>query len=310
LMTAAHVPVMVGRVADLLVTGEGGVFVDCTVGEGGHAQAVLERAGPRVVLIGIDRDRRALEAARARLEPLGGTVRLHHGSYADVASICGDYRGRVGGILFDLGVSSFQVDDPGRGFSYSADGPLDMRYDASAGETAADLLNRVPRRELARILKEYGEERWASRIASFIDQARRRRPISTTGELVEIVKDAVPAAARRSGGHPARRTFQALRIAVNDELAALAGALRDAVELLRGGGRIVALSYHSLEDRIVKRTFAELAGKGPGPPVPVRAETQALLRVLTRKPERPGADEVQRNPRSRSARLRAAERLG
>lgn len=290
-----HVPVMRDEVLWMLRPKPEGIYVDCTVGGGGHAEAVLEHAGPGAFLVGIDRDPEAIEFAGRRLARFAGAFRLVQGNFADLASILGDLGiKRVDGVLFDLGVSGHQFDDAGRGFSYMSDGPLDMRMDMGAGPSARDLVNTLPCEELARILREYGEERWASRIARFIVERRKHRPITTTAELVDVVKQAIPAAARRSGPHPARRTFQALRIAVNDELGSLARGLDQAVEAVRPGGRVVAISFHSLEDRTVKRKFAEGRDR---------------VRTITTRPLVPCDEEVRANPRSRSARLRAAERF-
>jgi 16S rRNA (cytosine1402-N4)-methyltransferase len=230
---------------------------------------------------------------------------------ADVAAEAGIAPGSIRGIMFDIGVSSFQLDDPARGFSYMADGPLDMRMDPGMKRTAADLVNTLPAEELTRIISEYGEERWAARIAGFIRQHRDRTPYRTTLELVETIKAAIPAAARRSGPHPAKRTFQALRIAVNDELGALDRGLTAAIDLLAPGGRVVVISFHSLEDRQVKETFArEAKGCICPPDLPVcRCGREARVRLVTRKPWIPSEKEIEANPRSRSAKLRAAERL-
>ncbi|WP_243123249.1 16S rRNA (cytosine(1402)-N(4))-methyltransferase RsmH [Thermaerobacter sp. FW80] len=294
---APHQPVLLEAALAFLAPRRGGRYVDGTVGGGGHAAALLAAVGGDAQLLAIDRDPQALAVARRRLAPFGDRVHLVHGDFRDLerhlASLGWD---RVDGILLDLGVSSMQLDDPSRGFSYQEEGPLDMRMDPGQPLTAADLVNTASRDQLARWLAEYGEERWAGRIADFIVEARRRRPITTTTELVEIVKAAIPARARRRGGHPARRTFQALRIAVNDELRGLEGFLRAAAQRLRPGGRLVVIAFHSLEDRAVKRAFRDLAA-GEG------------FRLLTRKPVTPGEEEVRRNPRSRSAKLRALQRL-
>ncbi|MGE5543211.1 MAG: 16S rRNA (cytosine(1402)-N(4))-methyltransferase RsmH [Bacillota bacterium] len=287
----------------------GRIYIDCTVGAGGHTREILERSGPDGVVIGIDRDPRAIERAAMQLAGFGSRFKPVRANFVRLAEVIGEevarggvVRGEVDGVLFDLGASSLQFDDPGRGFSYNEDAPLDMRMDPDGPVTAYDLVNGLDERELGRIFAEYGEERWASRIARFIVEKRKLRPIRTTADLVEIVKAAIPAAARRRGGHPARRTFQALRIATNGELDVIEPALRSAVAVTRPGGRVCAISFHSLEDRIVKRTFQSMAverdGKGPA------------VRLLTRKPVAPGGSEVERNPRSRSARLRAAEVLG
>ena len=280
------------------------------MGGAGHSGAILEIA-PETVLIGIDQDDAALDAARDALR-LGQQVALYKGNFSDLDRILTE-AGIVGadGFLFDLGVSSPQLDRAERGFSFHADAPLDMRMDpVTGGMTAADVVNTYDEADLTRILREYGEERWASRIAAFITAARGRRPITTTGQLVSLVKDAVPAAARRSGGHPARRTFQALRIEVNDELGVLERGLRAAVRWLNPEGRIAVISYHSLEDRIVKRVFAELSAGCTCPPdLPVCVcGAKPVLRVLTRRPVVPTAGEIEGNPRARSARMRVAER--
>jgi 16S rRNA (cytosine1402-N4)-methyltransferase len=300
-----HRPVMPSETLDLLAVREGGTYLDCTLGGGGHALEIVRRAGPSGCLIGLDRDESALERAAETLRDVSGRVTLINSDYQYLDEVLNGL-GIPGadGILFDLGVSTWQVLDPGRGFSYNNDAPLDMRMDRKAEVTAADLVNRLTERELARIIRRYGEERWAERIASFIAAGRARRPITTTGELVEIIKAAIPAAARRTGPHPAKRTFQALRIAVNDELSALERALRSGIRMLKPGGRMVAISFHSLEDRIVKNVFKERALSRDGRE-PIAGEG---LRLLTRKPLRPEAAEVAQNPRARSARLRAAER--
>ena len=299
---AAHVPVLLDEAVGYLVPDPGrmeGVVVDATLGAGGHAERLLDAMGPGGKLFGIDRDADALSRARDRLARFGDRVRLAHGNFDDLADLVrAEGWDLVAGVLYDLGVSSMHFDDPARGFSYQHDAPLDMRMDRTQQLTAKEVVNRYPQRDLTRILREYGEERWASRIAQFIVRERRRRPLSTTLELVELIRDAVPSAARRVGPHPARRTFQALRIEVNGELDALRSSLPQAVAMLRASGRLVAISYHSLEDRIVKRfVVAESRGEVP------------RLRVLTRSPMRPGEAEVVINPRAKAAKLRAAERL-
>ncbi|WP_324670238.1 16S rRNA (cytosine(1402)-N(4))-methyltransferase RsmH [Geochorda subterranea] len=297
---APHRPVMVRQVVELLGPRPGGVYVDATVGAGGHARALLERE-PSVRIVGLDRDPEALAVAARRLEAWRDRVVLLRADFSELEAKLRDLGlQRVDGILFDLGVSSLQLDTPGRGFTYQVDeAPLDMRMDPALPLTAADLLNRLPKERLARIFREYGEERWASRIAAFVVEARRRQPLERAGDLVACIKAAVPAAARRTGGHPARRVFQALRIAVNDELGQLERALPQAMRALREGGRLVVISFHSLEDRRVKEALRR--AQSAGEPVP--------MRVLTRKPLTPDAAEAARNPRARSARLRAAERL-
>jgi 16S rRNA (cytosine1402-N4)-methyltransferase len=292
-----HIPVMVREVVEYLRCAPGGLFVDCTVGAGGHAEAILEASGPDGRVIGLDRDDAALLAAAERLRPFGDRVVLFQEDFRGMNALLED-RGiaEVDGILMDLGLSSLQLSDSERGFSFQSDGPLDMRMDRRSGPTAADWVNRLPEKELADLIYRYGEERRSRRIAGAIVRERRKHPIRTTLRLAEIVSWAVPMA--RSGRlHPATRTFQALRIAVNRELEGLAEALRAAVGRLRPGGRLCVIAFHSLEDRIVKQTFRSMDQEG-APPV----------RVLTRKPDRPGREEVIRNPRARSARLRVAER--
>lgn len=311
-MTFKHEPVMLAETIKWLDCRPGGIYVDCTLGCGGHALAILERVQPGGRLIGIDRDPEALRAAKERLAPFGEMVSLVHANFRDLKSIVAPLApAGADGILFDLGVSSPQLDRPERGFTYQQDAPLDMRMDPGQETTAADLVNNLSVQELARIIWEYGQERWATRIARFIVAARKQKPLKTTGELVEVIKTAIPARARRTGPHPARRAFQALRIAVNDELNALREGLRAAVEVLRAGGRLCVISFHSLEDRIVKETFRELARGCTCPPeVPVCVcGRKPLLEVLTRRPITPRNAELAKNPRARSAKLRVARKL-
>ena len=318
LTAARHLPVMVDRCIELLRPRPDGVYLDATIGLGGHSERILQASAPGGRVIGLDRDPAALALARERLSWAGERLVTVAASFADLAEVAADLGvERLDGVLYDLGVSSLQLDEPERGFSYRVDAPLDMRMDTTGGITAAEVLATYPRAELTRVFRVYGEERFASRIARFVDDARRRAPIRTTGELVDLIKAAIPAAARRTGPHPARRVFQALRIEVNSELTALADSLPQAIELLAPGGRVVVLSYHSLEDRIAKRTFVAAAtGREEGfphlaPPVPERGRSLLAPRIaiLTRRPETPGADEVAANPRAESAKLRAAEKL-
>lgn len=305
-----HIPVMRDEVLWMLRPRRGGTYVDCTVGGGGHAESVLERVAPDGFLVGIDRDEEAVEFARRRLSSFGGSFALVCGNFANLKTLlAGLGIESVDGALFDLGASSRQLDDPGRGFSYMGDALLDMRMDASSGPSARDLVNTLSCDDIARIIREYGEERWASRIARFIVARRESRPITTTGELVDIIKQAVPARARRTGPHPARRTFQALRIAVNDELDNIEKGIDQAVDVLRAGGRLVAISFHSLEDRIVKRRLALHAARRDAEEVRGRTADLERLRVLTASPLIPSEEEVRANPRSRSAKLRAAEKF-
>jgi len=280
--------------------------VDGTVGLGGHARLVLERIGPDGRLLGIDRDDAALDVARERLGP---AAVLRRGDFRDLASIAGDAGlDHADGVLLDLGVSSPQLDDPARGFSFRQDGPLDMRMDRRSGLTAERVVNALPERELARLIRELGEERWAARIAEFVV---RRRPLRTTRDLAAAVEAAVPRAAWPRDIHPATRTFQAVRMHVNDEMGSLDLGLRGAMDILSEGGRLVVIAFHSLEDGAVKRFLALESRDCVCPPQqPVcTCGHRAALRVLTRKPLRPTPDEVAANPRSRSARLRAAERI-
>ncbi len=308
----AHVPVLVGRVTALLAPAlarPGVVLVDATLGRAGHARALLD-ACPDLLLIGIDADPAAIEAARELLAPYAGRVTLVHARYDEIPAIVASTSAPVMGLLFDLGVSSPQLDDPARGFAYARDAPLDMRMDLTAARTAADIVNGYPAADLARVLREFGEERFARRIADAVVRERARAPITSTARLSAIVKDAIPAATRRTGGNPAKRTFQALRIEVNDELGTLRRALPAALGVLGLGGRVAVLAYHSLEDRIVKRELVRLSTDQapPGLPVPNQAAT-AQFRLLTRGAERPDSEEVAVNPRAASARLRAAERV-
>lgn len=303
-----HIPVLLREVLDGLKVQPGGRYIDATVGGGGHAAAILERSAPDGRLLGIDRDPEVLERARERLRPFGERVVLAHGSYAELRRLAvrHDFL-EVDGILFDLGLSSWQLSDPHRGFSFQIEGPLDMRYDPGQGIPASEIVNRWPEKELAALIRRYGEERYARRIARAIV---RHRPIWTTTELAALIARMVGRG--RDDLHPATRTFLALRIAVNDELSALEQALPQAVSLLKPGGRLVVIAFHSLEDRIVKTFFQREARDCLCPPqVPVcTCGHRATLRLITRKPIRPSEEEVRVNPRARSARLRIAERLG
>jgi 16S rRNA (cytosine1402-N4)-methyltransferase len=304
-----HVPVMAAEVLGLLAAVAPGLVVDATVGGGGHARLLLE-ARPDLELLGIDRDAEAVAASRAALAAFGDRAAVVHGGFDDIAAIVERHGGgrQVMGVLMDLGVSSHQLDVARRGFSYRHDAPLDMRMDAAQALTAADVVNGYAEHELAEVIARYGEERFARRIARAIVA---RRPVETTRSLAEIVRDAIPAPARRRGGHPAKRTFQAIRIEVNRELPNLAAGLDDVVQIVAPGGRIVVLAYHSLEDRVVKERFADWsATEEPGTArLPVPSPRHARTRLLTRRPLRPSAEEVAANPRAKGARLRAVERL-
>jgi 16S rRNA (cytosine1402-N4)-methyltransferase len=310
---AVHVPVLLDRVLALLapaVSAHPAVVVDATVGLGGHAEALLE-AHPALTLVGLDRDPAALARSGDRLARFASRIHLVHAVYDRMPEVL-DSLGLDGvdGVLFDLGVSSMQLDVAERGFAYAQDAPLDMRMDATSGTTAGEVVNSYPVADLAQVLREYGEERFALRIAQAIDRARRQAPLTTTSELADLVRSAIPAATRRHGGNPAKRTFQALRIEVNGELHALRAALPVALAALVVGGRIVVLSYHSLEDRIVKRSMAELAHDRTPVDLPVPlAERGPQLRLLTRGAELASDAEVADNPRAASVRLRGAERI-
>jgi 16S rRNA (cytosine1402-N4)-methyltransferase len=308
-----HRPVMAREVLELLAAVPTGTVVDATVGGGGHAHLLLE-ARPDVTLLGIDRDADAVTAARERLVSFGDRARIVHGGFEDVADIVRrelggpKSEGSIMGILFDLGASSPQLDRAERGFTYWGEAPLDMRMDAAQELTAETVVNEYSEARLAEIISTNGEERFARQIAARIVA---RRPLQTTADLVDAVKEAVPAGARRRGGHPARRTFQAIRMEVNRELPNLADGLDDSVHLLAPGGRVLVLAYHSLEDRLVKERFAAWAGarEQTPPGLPVEPRPNRLVRLLTRRPMRPRGDEVAANPRARSAKLRGAERL-
>ena len=308
-----HDPVMRERIVDLLrpaLSRPGAIYVDGTLGLAGHAIAVLE-ACPEARLIGIDRDPDAHQVAEQRLGPLMERATLVHAVYDELPEVLDDLGvEKVDAILLDLGLSSLQIDRTDRGFAYRVDSPLDMRMNPTVGQTAADVLNSYSARDLANLLKWYGEERFADRIARAVVEERENQPFDRSGRLVEVISGAIPAAARHTGGHPAKRTFQALRIEVNRELVALEGVLPAAVGALSLGGRMAVLSYHSLEDRLVKRTFAAGAADRAPRDLPIVPENlKAELRLLTRGAERPDENETATNPRAASARLRVAERI-
>lgn len=308
-----HEPVMRDRIVELLrpaLDQPGAIHVDGTLGLAGHAIAVLE-AFPGVTLVGIDRDLDAHDVARQRLGVLLDRTHLAHAVYDELPEVLAGLGIReVHGILLDLGLSSLQIDRTERGFAYSVDSPLDMRMNATDGPTAADVLNTYEPGALVRILRRFGEERFADRIVRAIVTERQRLPFTRSGRLVEVISDAIPAAARHSGGHPAKRTFQALRIEVNDELRALEGVVPAALDALAVGGRLAVLSYHSLEDRLVKQAFvAGAADRAPRNLPVVPEHLQPELQLITKGAERPDPDEITANPRAASARLRVAMRI-
>jgi 16S rRNA (cytosine1402-N4)-methyltransferase len=305
-----HTTVLLREAVDLLAPRPGGVYVDGTLGGGGHAEEILRRSAPDGLVIGLDQDADAVERCRQRFAEYGARAVLRQANFRAVAAVVRELgTAAVDGILLDLGLSWFHLRSPERGFSFLADGPLDMRMDPRSGATAASLVNGLSRAELARVLREYGEEKKANAIAKAIEQARSRGPITSTMQLAEIVSSVFPPYPPRRV-HPATLTFQALRIAVNDELGALRDVLEQSVPLLRPGGRIAVITFHSLEDRIVKHFFAEQARSCVCPPrMPVcRCGKRAELTVVTKRPVMPSDDEIERNPASRSAKLRAAQR--
>ena len=312
-----HVTVMLREAVEALNVKPDGVYVDCTLGGGGHSAAIASRLGPDGLLIALDQDDAALAHAKRRLAEYGDRVRIVKSNFRRLRAVLDelglprtDGIPRVNGVLFDLGVSSPQLDEAERGFSYQSDAVLDMRMDRNGTLTAKHIVNRWSEDELVRIFFEYGEEKYARAIAGTIVEARKREPIETTGQLVELIKRAIPAAARRTGPHPAKRTFQALRIAVNDELGAFEEALVQAIDCLAPQGRVAVITFHSLEDRICKQTFAKFVEKCTCPPdFPVCVcRKEGILRLVNKKPIVPSEDERTANPRARSAKLRIAEK--
>ena len=307
----SHVSVLLNECIEGLDIKPDGIYVDGTAGGGGHSFEIASRLeGGR--LIAIDRDEAAIEAAGKRLAPLGERAMVVRSNYSEVKSVC-EALGIEGidGLLLDLGVSSYQLDTAERGFSYNADAPLDMRMDKSAPLSAYNVVNEYSEEELKKIIYNYGEERFSPRIAAAIVRKRSEKPIETTGELVDIIKGAIPAAAREGGHHPAKRTFQAIRIEVNGELEIIEPTIKNAVDILKPGGRIAIITFHSLEDRIVKQTFADLASGCTCPrsfPVCVCGK-KPTVKVISKKPILPSAEELEVNPRSRSAKLRIAEKI-
>ena len=310
--TYSHRPVLLHECIEALNIRPDGIYLDGTLGRGGHSQEIVKRLSDRGRLLCIDRDRQALEEAGERLAPWKDRITFLHGNFADLDALMAEAGVEAAdGMLFDLGVSSPQLDDPERGFSYMHDAPLDMRMDRDDALTAWTVVNRWSREELRRILSQYGEERYAGPVAAAIERARQTGPIETTGQLADIIRSALPASALREKQHPAKRSFQGIRIAVNDELGAVSRMMQAAVPRLRQGGRLAVISFHSLEDRIVKSELAA-AARGctcpPEFPVCVCGKTPQV-KLVTRKPILPGKEELEENPRARSAKLRVAERL-
>lgn len=313
-----HVPVMLERVLDLMApgleaaraAGRTPVALDGTLGMGGHTEAILRRH-PDTIVVGIDRDTQALRLATERLSWAGGRLRTWHGTYDEVSEALADAGVEgVDAALYDLGVSSYQLDERERGFAYSYDAPLDMRMDPTAELTAETVVNTYPEAELRRIIRSWGEEKFAGRIAAAIVRSRAEEAFSSTGRLVEVIRGAVPAAAGKSGGHPAKRTFQALRIEVNEELDVLERALPEVMSRLNVGGRLVVMSYHSLEDRITKRQMTALATSTAPPGFPIELEEHApAVKMLTRGVDKPTQHEIEENPRASSAKVRALEKI-
>ncbi len=311
-MVELHLPVMEKEVLQQLDCRGDGIYVDATVGDGGHAEAICRSLHPGGMLIGLDWDEAALARAEERLAGYSGQMKLVHADYAGLETVLeNEGLSRVDGILIDLGASTLQLMDSERGFSFHQSGDLDMRMDRRLSVSAKDMVNSYPAEDLTGIFYKYGEERWSRRIAAKIVQEREQSgPITDSARLAELVKEAIPARYRRSGGHPARRVFQALRLAVNRELENLERFLPQAVRCLAPGGRLCVIAYHSLEDRLVKNFFRDQSGQCTCPPnMPCICNRKAALKVLTSKALRPSEEEVAANPRARSARLRAAERL-
>ncbi|MCR4600272.1 MAG: 16S rRNA (cytosine(1402)-N(4))-methyltransferase RsmH [Clostridia bacterium] len=310
-MEFSHVPVLYDECMENLNIKPDGVYVDGTLGGGGHASGVCSRLGPEGLFIGIDRDADAQAAAGKRLEQYNCRKIFVHDNYTNIKNILKDLGiDHIDGALLDLGVSSFQLDEGSRGFSYMHPAPLDMRMDQSSAFTARDVVNGYSEAELTNIIRKYGEEKWAKRISHFIVEARKNGPVETTDELVDIIKRAIPASARRDGPHPAKRTFQAIRIEVNDELGGLETAVGDFIDALGAGGRLCIITFHSLEDRIVKERFAERENPCTCPKnMPCVCGRKPVIKRISRKPIIPGEEEIENNPRSRSAKLRVAEKL-
>ncbi|MBS6507663.1 MAG: 16S rRNA (cytosine(1402)-N(4))-methyltransferase RsmH [Paraclostridium bifermentans] len=307
-----HVSVLLDECIDNLDIKPDGVYVDCTMGGAGHSKEIVKRLSNDGLFIGFDQDINAINTAKERLSEYSDRVKFVHSNFQNLKNELekiGVYK--VDGVLADLGVSSHQLDEADRGFSYMQDAPLDMRMDIRCSFSAYDVVNTYSEAELSKIIKDYGEDNWAKRIAKFIVEGRKEKNIETTGELVEIIKKAIPKKARIDGPHPAKRTFQAIRIEVNNELGVITEMIDDAASIMNEGGRICIITFHSLEDRIVKNAFRDLATDCICPPhIPIcQCDKEALVKVITRKPILPTDKEIEENPRSRSAKLRVAERI-
>jgi len=313
-MEFEHKPIMLEECIEFLKIRHDGVYLDGTLGGGGHSSEIVKRLGPNGVLIGIDQDKNAIEAAKKKLLSINSkaNVIIKHTNFENIREVLEELKiDSVNGVLLDLGVSSHQLDEGERGFSYQHDAPLDMRMNQDSDFDAQTLVNTWSKDDIAHIIREYGEEKWAGRIAEFIVRSREAQKISTTGQLVEIIKSAIPASARREGPHPAKRTFQALRIAVNRELEVLERLLDTVTDLLSSGGRLVIISFHSLEDRMVKRAFQKQSQGCTCPKDFPKCVCgfEPKLKIITRKPITPSERELNENPRARSAKLRVAEKL-
>lgn len=307
-----HVSVLLDECIDNLNIKPDGVYVDCTMGGAGHSKEIVKRLSKDGLFIGFDQDINAINTARERLSEYSDRVKFVHSNFQNLKSELEKIGiSKIDGVLADLGVSSHQLDEADRGFSYMQDAPLDMRMDIRCSFSAYDVVNTYSEEELAKIIKDYGEDNWAKRIAKFIVDGRQEKNIETTGELVEIIKKAIPKKARIDGPHPAKRTFQAIRIEVNNELGVITEMIDDAASIMNEGGRICIITFHSLEDRIVKNAFRDLATDCICPPhIPLcQCDKEALVKVISRKPILPTDKEVEENPRSRSAKLRVAERI-
>ncbi|HBM81811.1 MAG: 16S rRNA (cytosine(1402)-N(4))-methyltransferase RsmH [Clostridiales bacterium] len=311
-MEFLHVPVMLRETIDNLVWKPDGIYVDGTIGGAGHSIEILKRLNDKGRLIGIDRDINAINASYGRLNEYKDRVILVHSKFSNIKNVLKDNGvDKVDGVLLDLGVSSPQLDDAKRGFSYMNNAPLDMRMDSDSSITAGFIVNNYTKEQLKDIITNYGEERWASRISEFIVNEREKHPITTTFELVDIIKKAIPSSARRRGPHPAKRTFQAIRIAVNGELDEISNAIPDIIDVLNKDGRLCIITFHSLEDRIVKNSFKKYENPCTCPPdFPVCVcNKKPVIKVITKKPITPGETELNENPRARSAKLRVAQKL-